>query len=278
MRLVRLVAVLLLVALPALAKDGESRFAPFADSLVHYKTWGRPTAPAVILVHGFTLDHAFWREQIPALAKTHRVIAMDSPGHGQSGKPADAVYTMDYYARAVEAVAADAGVTKTALIGHSMGLPVIHTVLRRGKLPVTKAVFVDGAIVMGTPEDKKFLDEFLPAVRSPEHRVAMAGFFQAFTPKVPAAWRKEIDARLRAYDQHMAVSTLEHFADADVWAPARHDVPVLALYAAMSQQGVKDWLEAHYPKAKLVVWDDVDHFPQIEQPKRVNKAIAGFLR
>jgi len=63
-----------------------------------------------------------------------------------------------------------------------------------------------------------------------------------------------------------------------VWAPARFDVPVLALYARMSEAGVKDWLTATYPRHKLVVWDDVGHFPQLEQPQRVNKEILDFLK
>ncbi|MEW5728986.1 MAG: alpha/beta hydrolase [Pseudomonadota bacterium] len=282
MRLFRLVLVLLVVALPAAAKDGQSRYAGLDGFLVHYKTWGKPAAPAVILIHGFTMDQSFWREQVKALAGRYRVIALDSPGHGDSAKPADVTYTMDLYARAVEAVAADAGVTKAALVGHSMGLPVIHTVLRRGRLPVTKAVFIDGAIFPTDPavvaEHDKTFKPFMESLRGPDHRVAMQQFFEPMMPWLPAEWRKAIEANLRGYDHHMAVSTLEHFGDAEVWAPARFHIPVLALYAEMSSPGVKEWLAAHYPKARLVVWNDVDHFPQLEQPKRINTAILDFLK
>ncbi|MBX9634262.1 MAG: alpha/beta fold hydrolase, partial [Magnetospirillum sp.] len=95
----------------AVVKDGVSRFVGLDDFLIHYKSWGKADAPAVILIHGFTMDQSSWSRQVPALAKTHRVIALDSPGHGDSGRPRDVVYTMDLYARAVEAVAKDAGVS-----------------------------------------------------------------------------------------------------------------------------------------------------------------------
>ncbi len=282
MRLFRLVLVLLAVALPAAAKDGDSRYAGLDGFLVHYKAWGKADAPAVILIHGFTLDQSFWTPQIRTLAGRYRVIAMDSPGHGDSAKPADVAYTMELYARAVEAVAADAGVTRAALIGHSMGLPVIQTVLRRGRLAVTKAVFIDGAIWPTDPaavaEHDKTWVPFMDSLRGPDHRVAMQQFFQGFMPRLPPDWRKAVEANLRAYDHHMAVSTLEHFGAPDVWAPARFELPVLALYAEMSSPGVKEWLAAHYPRARLVVWADVDHFPQLEQPRRVNEAILKFLR
>jgi pimeloyl-ACP methyl ester carboxylesterase len=103
-------------------------------------------------------------------------------------------------------------------------------------------------------------------------------FFEGFMPKVPPADARNIIAKVRESDQHMVSSTFAHFTDADVWAPLRSDVSVLGLYAKMSEAGVKEWLDAHYPKNKLVVWADVDHFPQLEQPKRVNKAIADFLK
>lgn len=284
MRLLRLLLVLLVVAAPAAAKDGQSRYAGLDGFLVHYKTWGKETAPAVILIHGFTLDQSFWRLQVPALAKKLRVIAIDSPGHGDSARPADAVYTMALYARAIEAVAADAGVKSAVLIGHSMGLPVIHTVLRRGNLAVTKAVFVDGAI-WNPPADPAKAAEYeagwrgtVAALKGPDYQTVLGQFFQSFTPRVPPDWQARIEAGIRTADHHMAGSTFEHFADHDVWAPARFDVPVLALAAEMSSEGVKDWLAANYPKARLVVWTDVDHFPQLEQPERVNRAILGFLK
>lgn len=277
-----LLLVVLLLPAGAWAKDGQSRYAGADGVLVHYKSWGQGSP--VILVHGFTLNQSYWSHQIPALAKSHRVVALDLPGHGDSGKPRDAVYSMDFYARAVEAVAQDAGLDHAALVGHSMGLPVIHTVLRRGKLKVDRVAFLDGAI-MHHPSDPTlraqndaWMKSMIDGLKSPGYQLVIEQMFQGFTTKVSAAQKKDLLAQGRAVDQHVAVSTFEHFDDPTVWAPAKHQVPALALYAAMSQAGVKDWLAQNYPKARLVVWDDVDHFLQLSQPERVNKALLGFLK
>lgn len=285
MRLLRpLLLFLVLLAAPAYAKDGESHFAGLDGFLIHYKTWGKADAPAVILIHGFTMDQSYWSRQVPALAKGHRVIALDSPGHGDSARPRDVDYTMTLYARAVEAVAKDAGVTHAALVGHSMGLPVIHTVARRGVLKIDRAVFVDGAIVEAPADPKaraeqdKFFADMRDGLKGPDYRLVLEHFFKGFMPKVAAADAKRLLTNVHDADQTMVAGTWEHFADADVWAPARFDFPVLGLYAKMSEAGVKPWLAAHYPNHKLVVWDDVDHFPQLEQPKRVNAALAEFLK
>jgi 2-succinyl-6-hydroxy-2,4-cyclohexadiene-1-carboxylate synthase len=41
--------------------------------------------PAVVLVHGFTQTAGCWGPVAPALARRHRVLAVDAPGHGDGG-------------------------------------------------------------------------------------------------------------------------------------------------------------------------------------------------
>ena len=66
----------------------------------------------IMLVHGWTCDESSWSEQVPALAKKYRVITMDLPGHGKSDAPKDGKFSMDVFARAVEAVRAEAKVDR----------------------------------------------------------------------------------------------------------------------------------------------------------------------
>jgi len=67
--------------------------------------WQRPEA--IVLIHGWSCRLDYWRDQIPEFAKRTRVIAIDLPGHGQSDKP-ELTYSMDLFARAVDAVLRDA--------------------------------------------------------------------------------------------------------------------------------------------------------------------------
>ena len=41
--------------------------------------------PTIIFAHGLFVDHSIFAHQIRTLSKTHRCIALDMPGHGQSG-------------------------------------------------------------------------------------------------------------------------------------------------------------------------------------------------
>src|SRR5512138_789687 len=49
----------------------------------------------IVLLHGYPQSHEAWRYQIPELAKTHRVIAVDWPGWGGSERKAELEMTYD---------------------------------------------------------------------------------------------------------------------------------------------------------------------------------------
>ena len=82
----------------------------------------------LMLVHGWTCDDSSWSGQVPALTTKYRVLTLDLPGHGKSGRLEAAKFSMDLFARAVEAVRAEAGADRLVLVGHSMGTPVIRQV------------------------------------------------------------------------------------------------------------------------------------------------------
>ena len=95
-----------LVAQPIVS---ESKFLDVDHLKVHYTNYGKGDT-ALFFVHGWSCDETVWSEQAPALAEKIRVITIDLPGHGQSEKPKTIEYTMDLYARAIDAVLSDATV------------------------------------------------------------------------------------------------------------------------------------------------------------------------
>ncbi|NEP16199.1 MAG: alpha/beta fold hydrolase [Leptolyngbya sp. SIO4C1] len=54
---------------------------------IRYQQAGKQGAP-IVLIHGFGASSDHWRKNIPALAETNRVYAIDLLGYGQSAKPA----------------------------------------------------------------------------------------------------------------------------------------------------------------------------------------------
>jgi 2-succinyl-6-hydroxy-2,4-cyclohexadiene-1-carboxylate synthase len=79
--------------------------------------------PPVLLLHGFTGSVEAWGEGIlHGLAESHRVIAVDLPGHGRSDAPADpARYSLPAVMEDLACVLDELGATHADWIGYSMG-------------------------------------------------------------------------------------------------------------------------------------------------------------
>jgi pimeloyl-ACP methyl ester carboxylesterase len=82
--------------------------------------WERGEGDVVVMRHGIFFDHTLWMPQADALARTHRVVLVDAPGHGASGDRG-APYTLQDDARATLEVMDALGVRTATLVGHSWG-------------------------------------------------------------------------------------------------------------------------------------------------------------
>jgi pimeloyl-ACP methyl ester carboxylesterase len=68
---------------------------------VFYRAAGDPSAPVVLLLHGFPASSFMFRELIPRLADQFRVIAPDLPGFGFTEVPEKRKYTYSFDALAL---------------------------------------------------------------------------------------------------------------------------------------------------------------------------------
>src|SRR6516225_5840582 len=89
----------------------------------HYLDIGE--GPAVVLVHGLASAWAAWFCNIPELAASYRVIAVDLPGFGRSDGFAGAV-EIGHYVDALIQLLDHLGVSDVRIVGHSLGGIVAH--------------------------------------------------------------------------------------------------------------------------------------------------------
>jgi pimeloyl-ACP methyl ester carboxylesterase len=246
---------------------------------IHSTTTG--TGPkTVILVHGWTCDETTWTEQVPALAKQYRVITMDLPGHGKSDvPPKESDFSMDLFARAIEAVRVEAKADRVALVGHSMGSPVVIRYAQLHPEHTTALVLVDGLMpAVQNPNAK--------AVARPKRSVAMAGtagrtnreamirgFFSVST--TPAMQKKIIDMML-APPEATAVGAMDATDDPITAPDWTLNTPTLGIYAARplaSSQAIK----MHFPNSEYTQIPDTGHFLMLEKPEEFNRLLLAFL-
>lgn len=87
---------------------------------------GAPDAPAILLLHGFPTSSHMFRNLIPRLAATHRVIAPDLPGFGFSDAPdrASFSYSFDTLAALIGKFVDAIGLDRFALYVFDYGAPI----------------------------------------------------------------------------------------------------------------------------------------------------------
>ena len=85
---------------------------------IHYEISGK--GKAIIFLHGFLENLSIWKKYAEILSSNFCVIAIDLPGHGQTGILSN-THTMEFMAECVNQILIQHNIEKCALIGHSMG-------------------------------------------------------------------------------------------------------------------------------------------------------------
>lgn len=145
LRLAATAAVLALTTLLAAAADVaiESRFAQVGDIKMHYLAAGKGSP--VILLHGYAQNSHMWRPTMKALARTHRVIAPDLRGFGDTSK-ADSGYDKKTMAQDVHALAKQLGIARAGIVGHDIGLMVAYAYAAQYPQEVERIALLDAFI------------------------------------------------------------------------------------------------------------------------------------
>ncbi|WP_192821100.1 alpha/beta fold hydrolase [Rufibacter sp. LB8] len=82
----------------------------------------QPNGQTVVLLHGKNFNGAYWEQTAKDLRQNgYRVIIPDQIGFGKSSKPQNIQYTFQLLAQNTKSLLDSLGVTKAAVLGHSMG-------------------------------------------------------------------------------------------------------------------------------------------------------------
>lgn len=242
--------------------------------MLAYEEAGRG-APPMLFVHGFGGDHSHFAPQFDYFRRSHRVVAVDRRGHGQSDKPEQA-YTIAAFADDLAWLCAELGLYKPVVVVHSMGAIGLELAARYPDLPAA-LVILDAPILPPPPVIDNFR-QILEGLRSPAYREVLRQIAEAivFVPTDNQERKAQITESMCAMPQHVLVSTWEYFLAHDTEAAARA-CKVPSLYIG----GVFPANLARFKELcpQLVTGQTVGsgHFHQLEAPGQVNAMIERFL-
>jgi pimeloyl-ACP methyl ester carboxylesterase len=255
---------------------GVARSTQLDGAKIHYTEYGGGEN-ALVFVHGWSCDETFWAGQAPVLGAKFHVITIDLPGHGQSEKPQIA-YTMDLYARAIDAVLRDAKVQAATLIGHSNGTLVIRQFYRKFPEKTRALVIVDGGLrPLG---DKAMMEKFVARLKAPNYEENTGKLIDSMTsPIQDAALRERIKTTMMRTPQYVAASEFDSTLDPALWKPDKINVPVLMILAKQPAWSAEyeQFVRGIVPDLDYQVWEGVSHFLMMERPEQFNSAVVAFL-
>ena len=249
--------------------------------------------PPLVFVHGLSGCWQNWLENIPHFARSHRVIAIDLPGFGESELPEEDI-SIPGYGRFLDAFLDEIGVECATLVGNSMGGFIAAETAISHPSRVEKLVLVSAAGVMTVK----------PAELTVAKRLARA--FHAGSARVIA--RRQSIVRRRRMRKMILYGIVSHpellqpelvyeiasgggkpgFLDAFraildydfsdrlteierptliVWGRNDRIVPVGGAYR----------YEELIPNSQRVIFEDTGHVPMIERPALFNRVLEDFI-
>lgn len=266
-------ACLIFAAATVSGQAPKNHWAKYDAGKVHYYDIGKNNKKALIFIHGWTCNADFWKDNYNAFPE-YRVIAIDLPGHGQSDKPRTD-YTMEYFAKSVDAVMKDAKIDRAVLVGHSMGTPVIRQFYRLYPKKTLGLVIVDGALKPFAPKEQmdKFFEPLLNDYTSNAPR-----FIDGMLSPTRADLKPSIRATMISAPDYVAVSAMKGMLDESIWTNDKITLPALAIMAE------NPWPKDNAEIYKVIAlgidyqqWTGVSHFLMMERPKEFNNAVRSFI-
>jgi pimeloyl-ACP methyl ester carboxylesterase len=258
---------------------------------------GSPGTQPIVFVHGLSGSWPNWLEQLPVLARDHRVLACDLPGFGHSPMPAGEI-SIPGYARVLDGLLAQREIDAAAVVGNSMGGFIGAELAISFPQRVERLVLVSAAglstyneprAARATPALRR-LDRVLAATaawvasksdtvtRRPRLRRAALNLVVSHPDRLPAALAAE---QVRGAGKPGFIDALQAVIDYDV----RERLPEIAC-PTLIVWGDRDRLisvrdaavfEQLIPDARKVIYEDTGHMAMLERPQAFNALLEQFL-
>lgn len=250
---------------------------PSADGVpIAYEVHGQGDL-ALVLVHGWSCDRSYWKEQIEYLSPEYRLVLIDLAGHGESGAGRKD-YTMSAFGADVAAVVDSLRLDKVVLVGHSMGGDVVVEAAKQLPGRVVGLVWVDDYKSLGPPRSAAEVDAFVAKFRK-DFRATTNSFARSlFAPDADPRLVDRVAKDMASAPPAVALSALHNsFANA-AHIPADLAALKLPVVAINSDRDPTDHGSLGKNGVKAFVMPDSGHFLMLEDPPRFNRSLDSVVK
>ncbi|HEX3563444.1 MAG TPA: alpha/beta hydrolase [Solirubrobacterales bacterium] len=257
------------------------------------------SGPLLLLLHGFPSSSYDWRLLLDRDTE-HAVLAPDFLGFGLSEKPRDHQYTLHWQADLVEELVRRHGEERPVfIVAHDMGTSVANELMARDieaklEMNLTGVLLLNGSMVQGAASPtigQRILRSPLGPLMS---RLSSERFFRQqfgsiFSPDHPLTdeeaddqWALICAGGGRTLGHKTIAYMDERFKHADRWHGAIRDWPkpvslAWGMLDPVATEAVLNAVLELRPQAPVTRFEDLGHYPQIEDPGRVAAVLQGAL-
>jgi pimeloyl-ACP methyl ester carboxylesterase len=236
---------------------------------------------ALVFLHGWCGDRAYWKHQVDAFAADYRVVTLDQAGHGESAKDRKS-WSVSGLAADVEAVVKALGLKRVILVGHSMGGPVALLAAKRMPRTVVAVIGVDTLQNAEAQAPEAMRKKILEAFEKDFKGTMRAGLASLVHEKTDAEVTKWIVTRAEAQDPKMALGLMRDLSGLDLKKLLKEaGVPVRCINSAggfpfFTPTAVK--INKKYADYGAVTLEGVGHYPMLEKPSAFNDKLRDVLK
>jgi pimeloyl-ACP methyl ester carboxylesterase len=246
--------------LPASASHS---YVPHDGARIYYATFGAGTP--VILLHGGLASQRYWGDQVAPLVRDgHRVILIDSRGHGRSSRD-NRPYTYELMASDVVSVMDSLKIRRAAVVGWSDGAIIGLVMALKDPERLTRvfafAANMDPSGVKSDTLTNPTFARFGVKAQTDYARISPTpGQFASFQAAITRMWDTE---------PNYSAADLAHIVTPTAIVDGDHDEAIKREHT--------EYLAKAIPGAKLIILKDVSHFAMLQDPAQFNAAMLGFL-
>jgi len=248
----------------------------------------------ILFVHGLGGCWRNWLENLPHFGRTHRAIALDLPGFGDSPMPSWQI-DMPAYGRLIHDFCEKLGIDRVAaLVGNSMGGLVATEATIERPSRFDKLVLVSAAGISFAEAEGRRLEagvRFFEAAMAfsagprrlwlnrPRGRSFAFGRIFRYPNRVrPELLREQISPGLQSPGFHQAIRSIGGY-------DTRHrlteiEIPTLVVWG-LNDHVVPTEAAIGYnrliPQSRMEIFERTGHVPQMERPARFNRLLDRFV-
>jgi len=240
--------------------------------------------PIMLLLHGYCGSSSYWKEVLPHLPASGRIIVPDLRGHGASTAPKQDVYDMNDYADDVAMLIDALGESQAILIGHSLGGYVTLAVAERHPGKLRAFGLVHSTALPDGEEAKANRDKAASAIRDQ----GIDSFVDGLVPKLfapahvetMAAQVEQAKAIGRGAAPAAAIATAMGMKVRPDRSHVLRETGVPVLLVAGQEDGVvppvRTLVDEAGPAASRALLENCGHMSMMEQPERLAAELAAF--